>query len=306
MIPSEPRLAEIAARPSRLRLWWTAARPRTLSIALTPVVVGGAIAWSEGASLHLPVFLATLACALLIQIGTNLLNDVADFERGNDRPERVGPLRVTAAGWATPRQVRRAGALAFAVAALCGLGLVIHGGAVILVLGLASIAAGWAYSGGVRPVSHSPLGELFVLAFFGIVAVCGSHYLQSGRLSAAALAAGVALGAMAAAVLLVNNHRDVDGDRKAGRRTLAAVLGPGRSRALHAALMLLPFALPPWLAFGAHFHTTTLLALLALPLSLIAIRGMRSKQGIALNPVLGQTALAQLVFGALLAIGMLP
>ena len=305
MIPSEPRLAEIATRPSRLHLWWTAARPRTLSIALTPVVVGCAIAWSEGAALNFAVFLATLACALLIQIGTNLLNDVADFERGNDRPERVGPLRVTAAGWATPRQVRRAGVLAFAAAALCGLGLVIHGGAAILALGFASIAAGWAYSGGVRPVSHSPLGELFVLAFFGIVAVCGSHYLQSGRLSAVAIATGFALGAMAAAVLLVNNHRDVDGDRKAGRRTLAAVLGPARSRSLHAALMLLPFALPLWLAFGARSHAATLLALLALPLALIAIRNMRSKQGVALNPVLGQTALAQLAFGTLLAIGML-
>ncbi len=148
-------------------------------MAVTPVAVGSALAWSEGARPDWPVFVLTLACAMLIQVATNLLNDVSDYERGNDRADRVGPLRITAAGLATPAEVRRAATIAFAVALVIGLYLVWAGGAVILALGVFSIAAGWAYSGGTQPISHGPLGELWVLLFFGVVAVCGSHYLQA-------------------------------------------------------------------------------------------------------------------------------
>jgi 1,4-dihydroxy-2-naphthoate polyprenyltransferase len=274
-------------------------------MAVTPVVVGASLAWAEGSSANGPVFVLTLACAVLIQIGTNLLNDVTDYEKGNDRPDRVGPLRITAAGWATPSEVRRAAGVVFGVAMAIGLLLVWLGGPVILGLGLFSIAAGWAYSGGSRPVSHGPFGELFVLVFFGLVAVGGSHYLQAGQWSPMIVPAGLAIGSMAAAVLLLNNYRDLAADAAAGRRTLAAVLGPARSRGLYAVLMLLPLALTPWLALHAPPHPAAWLAWVSAPLLLLLIRRMRRATGAALNPVLGQTALAQAAFGLLLSAGML-
>jgi len=179
--------AAVGGKPGGLRLWLTAARPRTLPLAASPVLVGTSLAWAEGAPQLWAVALAALLAALLIQVGTNLHNDAADFERGADGADRLGPVRVTAAGWATPRQVRLAALLAFAGAFLLGVWLAFVGGWPIVAVGLASLAAGWAYSGGPRPISHSPFGEIFVLAFFGLVAVGGTHYLQSGALTPAAL-----------------------------------------------------------------------------------------------------------------------
>ncbi len=274
-------------------------------MAITPVVVGASLAWSEGAEPRWAVLLLTLACAVLIQVATNLLNDVSDFERGNDRPDRVGPLRVTAAGWAAPAEVRRAAWTALGAAALLGAALVWIGGWVILAIGLFSLAAAWAYSGGRRPVSYRASGELFVLVFFGVVAVTGTHYLQADAWSAVALPAGLAVGAMAAAVLLLNNYRDIAGDVAVGRRTLAATLGRARARLAFALLMLLPFGLPAWLALGEPAGTGAWLAFLALPLALAVARDMRRLAGPALNPVLARTALTQLAFGLLLSTGLL-
>ena len=162
------------------RVWWTAIRPRTLSIAVAPVLLGTALAWADGSVQHWLALLAALACALLIQIGTNLHNDVIDFERGNDRPDRVGPLRVTAAGWVSASTMHRATFFCYGLALLIGVYLVEQGGWPIFLAGISSLWAGWAYSGGSRPVSHTALGEVFVLVFFGLVAVSGSHWLQSG------------------------------------------------------------------------------------------------------------------------------
>lgn len=295
--------AVVTAPPHGWRIWWTAARPRTLTIAATPVLLGSAIAWAEGAPHGWLAALAALACALLIQAGTNLHNDAADYERGTDTAERVGPLRVTAAGWARPREVRGVALVAFATAFALGIYLVGVGGWPILAIGLASLAAGWAYSGGPRPISHTPLGEVFVWVFFGVVAVAGSHWLQAGRLSALALAGGGALGSLAAAVLMLNNYRDLAGDVAAGRRTLAAVLGPAGARRAYALLMLAPFAAPPWLALHGHFGAW--LALLALPQCVaLARRVAVSAPGPALNLLLAGTARAEFAFGLLLAIGI--
>ena len=254
-----------ALRSRRWERWWVAARPRTLTMAIAPVLAGGSLAWSQGAAPDWLAFALTLLCAVLIQVGTNFLNDVADHEQGNDGADRVGPLRITAAGWATPGEVKCAACVAFGAALALGLGLVWIGGPAILVLGLVSIGAGWAYSGGPRPVSYRATGEAFVLTFFGLVAVAGSHYLQAGAWSATALAAG----------------------------------------ALYAALMLLPFALPAWLALRDPPARYAWLAWLAAPLAVNAIAGMRARSGVALNAVLGRTAVAQFAFAALLSIGLL-
>ncbi|MCU0975496.1 MAG: 1,4-dihydroxy-2-naphthoate polyprenyltransferase [Steroidobacteraceae bacterium] len=304
-MPTPALSAREVPAPPGWRRWWVGARPRTLTMAVTPVIVGASLAWAEGAVPRWAVLLLTLACAVLIQVATNLLNDVSDFERGNDRADRVGPLRVTAAGWATPAEVRRAAWAALGFAALLGLVLVAIGGWVILAIGLFSIAAAWAYSGGRRPVSYRASGELFVLVFFGLVAVTGTHYLQADSWSAVALPAGFAVGSMAAAVLLLNNYRDIAGDIAVGRRTLAAALGPRRARAAFALLMLLPFALPAWLALREPAQPGAWLAFVALPLALAVLRDMHRLAGPALNPVLARTALTQLAFGVLLSVGVL-
>ncbi len=298
-------LTDQAMRPAGWGRWWVASRPKTLTMAVAPVIVGASLAWAEGSAVKAWVFLLSLACATLIQVGTNLLNDVTDFEKGNDQADRLGPLRVTAAGWATPHEVRRAALLVFTLALATGLVLVWTGGLFILALGLVSLLAAWAYSGGPRPVSHGPYGELFVLTFFGLVGVIGSHYLQAGAFSFAALPTGVAVGAMASAVLLLNNYRDLAADRAAGRHTLASVIGPVHAQRLFAAFMLLPLALPPWLALRNPAFAGAWLAVFAAPLMVRVAVAMRRAQGAALNPVLAQTALAQFAFSLLLSIGVL-
>ena len=284
-------------------VWWTAIRPRTLSIAATPVVLGSALAWAEGARIDWPVLLATLLCALLIQVGTNLHNDVADFERGTDRPDRVGPLRVTAAGWVQPGSVRRAARTSFGLALALGLYLVGQGGLPILLAGVTSLLAGWAYSGGSRPISHTAWGEVFVLVFFGLVAVAGSHWLQRGDTSLNAWLAGAIVGLPAAAVLLVNNFRDKESDLRSGRRTLAARLGDAGARQAYAAMVLLPFLLTALMAW--HGHAGTLLAALAIPYAWSLLpRLRRSASGVQLNMLLGATARLGLMLGVLLSIGV--
>ena len=297
--------AVVAAPPAGWQVWWTAARPRTLPLGATPVLVGIALAWAEGNAPRWLAAFATLLAALLIQIGTNLHNDAADHERGNDPPDRLGPLRVTAAGWASAATVRGAARIAFGSAFLLGCYLAAVGGWPIVAIGIASLLAGVAYSGGPRPISHTPSGELFVWTFFGVLAVAGSHWLQATQPSAAAMLAGAVLGLPAAAVLLVNNLRDLAADLRAGRRTLAAALGEARSRRLHAALMLAPFFALPLLAMLLPGRHGLWLALLALPVCLKVVRRMRTAQGIELNGVLADTARAQFVFGLLLAIGCL-
>jgi 1,4-dihydroxy-2-naphthoate octaprenyltransferase len=247
--------------------------------------------------------LAAIACALLIQIGTNLHNDVVDFERGNDRPDRVGPLRVTAAGWVSPRTMHRATAWTFGLAALLGLYLVSLGGWPILLAGVASLVAGWVYSGGPRPVSHTPLGELFVLVFFGWVAVAGSYWLQANQLSPDALLCGTVLGLPAAAVLLVNNYRDLEDDLRSGRQTLVALLGRAGAQWAYTIMMLLPFALVLMLAQRG--RAGVLLALLVLPHSIQLTQRLRQDaSGQALNALLAATARTSLFLGLLLSVGV--
>ncbi len=219
--------------PSRIARWISAARPKTLLLAVTPVVAGIGLAVAQTGRLAFPTAVATLLAAVAIQVGTNLHNDAADFERGTDTVDRVGPPRATAQGWFSAREVRSAAHLAFGLAFLLGCLLVARGGWPILAIGLASLACGYAYTSGPRPIAYSPFGELYVLTFFGIASVVGSHYLQTLAFDRAALLLGIALGLPAAAVLLLNNYRDLETDRVAGRRTLCHYLGrPGARVAL--------------------------------------------------------------------------
>ncbi len=292
-------------RPAQAwKVWLMALRPRTLSLAVTPVLLGTALAWSDPGQRDWPAFLAALCCALLIQVATNLHNDAADFTRGTDTAERVGPVRVAAAGWVSAQALTRAAAVCLLAALALGVFLVDRGGWPILVAGLSSLAAAWAYSGGPWPVSRTALGEGFVLVFFGFVAVAGSHWLQSTHLSAGVWLAGAAVGLPAAAVLLVNNYRDLEGDTLSGRRTLVARLGRAHARRVYAGLMLLPYALVGALATTG--RPGALCALLALPLSLRLVRRLGAQPpGAWLNLQLAQTAQSGTLLGLLLAAGVM-
>jgi 1,4-dihydroxy-2-naphthoate octaprenyltransferase len=283
--------------------WWQAIRPKTLSIAFTPVLTGISLAWAETSQFHGWTGLATLATALLIQIGTNLHNDAKDFERGADSPERIGPARASAQGWFSPGQVKRAAALSFATAFTIGLYLSWVGGWQIFAVGILALAAGWAYTGGPIPIAYGAGGELFVLLFFGVIAVLGSYYLQTLTLSPAALLSGVAIGLPAAAVLLVNNYRDLEQDQQAGRRTLVQRLGRPRARIVYGFLVCTPFALPLALP---HLGPGPWLTLAALPGALLLVRQfLGAPPGPGLNQLLGRTAQLQLGYGLLLAAGLL-
>jgi 1,4-dihydroxy-2-naphthoate polyprenyltransferase len=282
--------------------WVAGARPRTLPAAVVPVAVGTACASAELA--HAVIAwraAAALVVALALQVGTNYANDYSDGIRGTD-DVRVGPVRLVASGLAAPSAVRRAAVLAFGVAAVAGLALAIAVGPQLLVVGAASIAAGWLYTGGPRPYGYAGLGELFVFAFFGVVATAGSAYVQTGHLHQLELLASVPVGLLAVALLVVNNLRDIPGDTAAGKRTLAVRLGDGRTRALYLACIGVAFAS---LLAVATDRVGALLALLALPLVLSPIRQVKDgASGRALVAVLGATGRLQLGLGLLLTLGL--
>jgi len=286
--------------PTPLQAWFLACRPKTLTVSLSPVIVGSAVAWHEtGTLLWLPLLAAAFGAAC-IQIGTNLFNDVGDFLRGTDTPGRLGPKRATAEGWLTPAAVRAGAWLAFALAFLCGIYLAWHGGWPIIVIGLCSLAAGWAYTGGPKPIAYGPLGELFVFIFFGLVAVGGSYFLQTLAITPTALLAATLVGLHAAAVITVNNYRDHDGDAANGKNTLAVRLGRPATRHLYAAQVLAPYLLLPLLA---GLGWPALLPLLTLPLAGRLIgRFYREPPGPVFNHILAATAGLQLLFALMLTI----
>jgi len=292
-------------RPGSWEAWRIALRPRTLWIATMPVIVATSLAWTLSGAFYPLLALLALGAAVLMQVVTNLQNDVGYTERGGETGGRVGLPRATANGWLKTRAVKQAIVAAIALTLLAGLPLVLRGGWPIAVIGLASITAAWAYMGGRWPIAYTPLGELTVFAFFGLAAVCGSYYVQAGTLDAVAWITGSAVGMHAAAVLLVNNFRDRDHDLTTGRRTLAIVLGREGSLRLYALLLLLPFALVIVLALK------TEIALLALPLVALPWAWRLSRAlavasaGQAQNALLFRTVLLEVAFGLLLSAGAL-
>ena len=288
-----------------VRLWAIAARPRTLPAAIAPVLVGTALAGSEDEFRPL-AFAAALLGSVFIQIGTNLSNDYSDARRGADTEDRLGPVRVTAGGLMPPRKVLIGTYVAFGIAVAAGAYLAAVAGWELLAVGAASILAGVLYTGGPRPYGYEGLGELFVFLFFGVVAVAGSYFVQTEELRWEAFALSVPVGLLAAAILVVNNVRDVETDRRAGKRTLAVKLGRRRADSLYAAMLGIAFATPVaiWLAGG--LSAWVLLSLAALPLVPPLVRTvLKRTDGPSLNAALARTGALLAVFSALLSIGVL-
>jgi 1,4-dihydroxy-2-naphthoate octaprenyltransferase len=300
-----PRTPPSSPAPSGVRIWLMASRLRTLPAAVAPVIVGTALA-GYGGVFHPLRLIAALIGSIFIQVGTNLSNDYSDARRGADTDDRLGPVRVTAGGLVPPKRVLVATYVSFGVAILAGVYLIAVAGWLLLLVGAASILAGVLYTGGPRPYGYEGLGEVFVFLFFGIVAVAGSYFVQVKHLNWEAFALAVPVGLLAAAILVVNNVRDIDTDRRAGKKTLAVRLGRERTRLLFAVMIYGAYALAPvtWL-FGP-LDAWVLLPALSLPVAIPLVRLVQNRaDGPSLNGALAQTGMLQLAFCMLLAAGLL-
>jgi len=300
---SPPATAPLSIRPGSLAAWRVALRPRTLWIATIPVIVGTCLAWSVARAFDPAIALIALAAAVLMQVVTNLQNDVGYTERGGETGQRVGLPRATANGWLGNAQVKRAIVVSIVAAQLVALPLMIRGGWPIVLTSAFSTLAAVGYMGGPRPIAYTPLGEFTVFVFFGLVAVCGTYYVQAGNIGATAGTAASAIGMHAAAVLLVNNYRDRAHDATTGRRTLVVVLGPAAAVRLYAFLVLAPFALALALVLIAG-GLGYALPLLAAPWAWRLWRDLaRTPGGPAQNALLFRTVMLEVAFGMLLAGG---
>jgi 1,4-dihydroxy-2-naphthoate octaprenyltransferase len=285
-----------------MKAWLLAARPKTLSAAVVPVIIGTALAAHEPAAITWWVFFCALLGAVLIQIATNFINDAIDFRKGADSGERLGPLRVTQAGLLSADAVMRAAWICLTLAALCGIPLIYRGGWPMLVIGVVSIVMAYAYTGGPFPLAYRGLGEIFVILFFGFIAVGGTFYVHSLQLTQAALLAGYAAGALATVLLVINNLRDVDGDRRSNKRTTVVRFGEGFARAEIAFFALTPFAAVAGIAWMQN-RWPLLVTLAALPLAIaVIVRSLRSR-GVELNRCLALAGALQWAFGILFIIG---
>ncbi len=293
----------VAAPPSPLAAWALATRPKTLVAAIVPVAVGAALPWREGTFSLWPTIAALLG-ALFIQVGTNLVNDYYDFKRGADTAERLGPARATQQGWLTPRAVITGAFVCFAMSMLVGLYLVTVGGLPILVIGLVSILAGYSYTGGPFPLGYNGLGDLFVLVFFGFVAVGGTYWLSAHEFKAVVMIAALPVGLLGVALLAVNNTRDARTDVLAGKRTLVVRFGEGFGKAEYVTCLVVSALVPVALLVSGQAKAWVLLPLLALPLALAPLKVLFTQTGAALNQALAGTARFQLVFGVLFAVGL--
>jgi 1,4-dihydroxy-2-naphthoate octaprenyltransferase len=282
---------------SSLTIWVDGARPRTLPAAIAPVLVATALA---GDSFNLLTALLALFVSLSLQIGVNYANDYSDGIRGTDN-DRIGPSRITAGGLAKPVQVKGAAFISFGVAAVAGLGLAITTSWWLIAVGAISIAAAWGYTGGKNPYGYMGLGELFVFIFFGLVATVGSFYVQTEEITGQSILAGVIVGSLACAILVVNNIRDRAKDEVVGKLTLAVRLGDKRSRVFYSVLVVAPYLLTA--GFGAPW---TLLTLLTLPMTISILKALWSGiQGVDLIALLGKTGKLQMIFSLALSLALI-
>jgi 1,4-dihydroxy-2-naphthoate octaprenyltransferase len=287
---------------SKLQIWLLAARPKTLPAAAAPVVIGTAMAHTGG-GIHWPSALAAMLGALLIQIGTNFANDYLDFKKGSDIEDRLGPLRVTQAGLVTPAAMKQATILVFALAVIVGVYLVWRGGWPIVIIGLASILFGVLYTGGPYPLGYNGLGDTFVLIFFGPVAVGGTFYVQTLDINVAVIIAGLAPGFFSVAILTVNNLRDIDSDRAAGKKTLAARFGRQFTLHEYSWALLIACTVPLLLTFLFRTNPLAMLASLTVVPAIAAMRKVARVSGRDLNECLAGTGRLLLVYSLLFSLG---
>ena len=288
---------------SPLGAWMLATRPRTLPAAVSPVMVGTAMAVADGKFEFMPAFAALLG-ALLLQIGVNLANDYFDFKKGIDTSERLGPVRVTQSGLISPDRVRLAMIIIFSGALVVGLYLTAVAGWPVLAVGIACILASLAYSGGPFPLASHGLGDLFVFIFFGLVAVCGTYYVQALQITTQVLWLSVPVGFLITAIIVVNNLRDIPTDRKSGKNTLAVILGERGTKLEYLLLVTGAYIMPAAFFFSGGFSVWVLLPLISIPLSIPNIIAVHKDKGPSLNPVLAKTAALSLVFSLLLSAGL--
>ncbi|HEY1292481.1 MAG TPA: 1,4-dihydroxy-2-naphthoate polyprenyltransferase [Chloroflexota bacterium] len=281
------------------RVWLLAARPATLPAAVVPVIVGTGAALHGAHPLNLPVFLATLVAALLIQVGTNFANDVFDFRRGADTADRLGPLRVTQGGLVTPQQVLIATFVTFGLALLIGLYLVAIGGWPILAIGIVCVLSGLLYTGGPWPFGYHGLGDLVCFLTFGVLAVIGTAYVQTLSITPLDLWASIPVACLVTAILIVNNLRDIDTDRRVGKRTLAVILGRTGTRIEYALCVIIAYVVPVGLGITGMVGFWWWLPLLSLPLAIWLVRYVSQMEGRPLNQALKRTGQLHLVFGLL-------
>lgn len=285
-------------------VWIEAARPKTLIAAIAPILVGTCLAASEGHALrwHLSIF--ALLSALFIQIATNLFNDAIDFKKGTDNEERIGPRRVTQSGLLSPKVVMAGAFIACLISALFAIPLLIQGGTTILAIGVVSLLCGYAYTGGPFPLAYLGLGELFVILFFGFAAVMGVYFLQTDQFTMNAALAGLQVGFLATVMIAINNLRDVEGDSKTQKKTLAVRFGVAFGRVEIAFFAFAPFVLGlAWFALGHRGGAA--LPFIAFPIAIKVARGVaKNAPGPIYNAFLGKGALLQLAFGALLSLGL--
>lgn len=283
--------------------WLLAARPKTLAAAVVPVLVGTSLAINAHTPLHWTAFLCALGGALFIQIGTNLVNDAFDFKRGADTHERLGPVRVTQAGLLSANAVLIGAYTCFFLAALCGIPLILRGGWPIVVIGVVSIVAAYAYTGGPYPLAYHGLGEVFVMLFFGLTAVGGSYYVQRLTIDINVLVEGFAVGALAVILLAINNLRDINNDRASNKRTLAATLGERFARGEIEWMALSVYIATGIVAYGRDWHL--LVPLLTLPLAVVLVQRVKHSEGAELNRCLGLAGALEWLYGIMFVIGAL-
>ena len=286
-----------------MRPWLAAARPKTLVAGLVPVLVGSAAAYHSG-SVSFTVFISALLGALLIQVGTNYVNDAADFLRGADTSARIGPPRMAQLGLITPKQLYRGAAFCFILATLFGVLLTVHAGWPVLAIGVFSILAAISYTAGPMPLAYYGLGDLFVLIFFGWVAVCGTYFAHGNHISLETYILGGAVGFHAVALIAVNNIRDISTDISAGKRTVAVRIGEKNSKTYILFLLCVPYLLIGWLSAGLA-EKSLLIVFISAPVAFLAaqkiIRAQRPEEYLKALPIV---ALVQLTFGILLSVAL--
>lgn len=286
-----------------LKVWILAARPKTLPAAAAPVIAGSAVAYYEEHFSPGPA-LAALAAALLLQIGANLANDVFDYHKGADTVERLGPTRVTQAGLLAPRQVMRGMWIVFGLAAMLGIYLFSVAGWPVLIIGLVSIVAAIAYTGGPFPLGYYGLGDLAVFVFFGLVAVCGTYFVQAGNVSPLSVWAAVPIGFLITAILVVNNLRDIRTDNAVGKKTLAVRLGEGGTRWEYTLLVAGAYLTSFTITLLIVASPWVLLTWLSLPLGFSLVRDIWRHSGRPLNRALARTGQLTLLYALLFALGL--